>query len=253
MTEYIFDWKSNCENILKTGEYTTRNHQYTEQVVLFRYLIDRGLAQDEIYEKWSNTNSILYNKIKDDSVEINFHFWRIYRMAQKWEIKTYNKIIIYKSELDFINSMNVVRWIKEYVLTMLCIYKYYGLSWCKYDKDIKRFCYSVTYQKRERVKTIEKLSEAFNKYNICTFTVASSVPHYKINFISNVKDDVIVGQIDNPRQAPDLMGLIKCERVCPVCGKTYEYTSKNYHIDMCPECVKHERYKRNYQKRHEKT
>ena len=46
MNGYIFDWEENCKQILNGLGYTTKSHQTYEQIMLFRYLIDKGFSKD---------------------------------------------------------------------------------------------------------------------------------------------------------------------------------------------------------------
>ena len=167
MNGMIFDWADNSQNILDGKGYTTKAHQTFEQIMLFRYLLDLGYTYDEIYKKWVETNSLLIQRTADDMQERQKWFAKLLQGASKKKILTGNKIKIYQEEIDFINSMNVSLWVKQYALAMLCVYKWYGKEWCPYDDKIKVFCYSVTDIKRESRDGIPKiLSEAINEYNL---------------------------------------------------------------------------------------
>ena len=150
MNDYIFDWAENSEKILAGGGYTTKAHQTFEQIMLFAYLREKGYSKDEIFSLWIKTDSLLLQKIGDDKDQRDKYFGKLFADSTKYKIEKGNRIDIYQSEIDFINNMEVSMWIKQYVLAMLCVYKWYGKEWCVYNDKIKRFCYSCTSTKRER-------------------------------------------------------------------------------------------------------
>lgn len=242
MNGYIFDWDENSEKILNGEGYTTVGHQFMEQVALFRYLMDHGYTKDDVDKIWRNTNSILYQKTCGDVDEIERLFARIWGKAAKWKNNFKgNEIVIYQSEIDFINNMEVLPWIKQYVLTLLCVYKWWGREWCKYDKKIRTFCFSCTDVKTEREQYAVRLSECITKYNVYTTTVVGGNSHVKINISSN-NDNVAVYQISNPRYVLSAFSLIKNTKTCNNCGKIYEYSSNQCRFSICPECVRKKRY-----------
>ena len=245
MNGYIFDWDENSEKILNGEGYTTVGHQFMEQVALFRYLMDHGYTKDDVDKIWRSTNSILYQKTCGDIDEIERLFARIWGKAAKWKNNFKgNEIVIYQSEIDFINNMEVLPWIKQYVLTLLCVYKWWGREWCKYDKKIRTFCYSCTSQKKEDDAMPPKISACVNKYHPYELCVVSNLSSFKILFIGKGE---ICCRINNPREIGSIMGHIKNIKKCSVCNREYEYTSYNCRFDVCPDCIKKERYKKQYQ------
>lgn len=240
MNGMIFDWADNSQNILDGKGYTTKAHQTFEQIMLFRYLLDLGYTYDEIYKKWVETNSLLIQRTADDMQERQKWFAKLLQGASKKKILTGNKIKIYQEEIDFINSMNVSLWVKQYALAMLCVYKWYGKEWCPYDDKIKVFCYSVTDIKRESRDGIPKiLSEAINEYNLFELKFSNTYLSCKVNFQKN--NGVVIEEINNPREVIELLSLLKCEKVCKLCGKKYSYNYHTKHLDICPKCYKKQR------------
>lgn len=245
MNGYIFDWEENCEKILQTKKYTTESHQFMEQAVLFKYLYDEGKTKDEIYNIWLETESKLLEKSNGDIEDINFIFGKLWSAASHWKIVKNNSIVIYQEEIDYINSLEVFGWIKEYLLALLCIYKYYGKKWCKYDSKIKAFCFSVTSVKREREEHKSKLKECFDKYAPYSISIIDTTLSYKLNFV--VTEGHVVMEIPNPRYVPTVIKLIKNQKICEACGQPFEYTSQTIKNRLCPACKKRERYKKQYE------
>lgn len=236
MNDYVFDWAENSEKILNGEGYTTKVHQTFEQIMLFCYLREKGYNKEQIFDLWIKTDSLLLQKIGDDKDQRDKYFGKLLSDSTKYKIEKGNEIKIYQSEIDFINKMEVSMWIKQYVLTMLCIYKWYGKEWCRYDNKIKRFCYSCTSQKKENNSSNSKvLSECCNEYNpyVVRYKDASVVFKQNIENSGNV-----LSTINNPRNVLECMKLLKCEKTCIKCGRVYEYNYHNKHLSFCPKCYK---------------
>ena len=242
MTGYIFDWKENSEKILDGEGYTTHRHQFMEQTMLCRYLIDRGYNRFEIFDLWRESRPLTVQAFENDSDEVSFIFERVWEAAQYKHIKSYKEIIIYQEEIDFINSMEIFLWMKEYLLTMLCVYKYFGTPWCRYGSKLRAFCFSVTSQKRERQESMKHIKRCLKEYSPYTISMAGTSLSFKFNFVRG--SGVEAGRIKNPRYAQDLFGLLRCEKRCERCGATFEYTHRTIKKKICPVCYKIEREKK---------
>ena len=233
MNDYIFDWAENSEKILAGGGYTTKAHQTFEQIMLFAYLREKGYSKDEIFSLWIKANSLLLQKIGDDKDQRDKYFGKLFADSTKYKIEKGNRIDIYQSEIDFINNMEVSMWIKQYVLAMLCIYKWYGKEWCVYNDKIKRFCYSCTDAKREKEKYIIGISNMLNEYNC--YKIRHMGGSIVFKFIYLEKDNNIIS-ISNPRDINKIFKYLKCEKVCYCCGKTFIYNYKTIKAINCREC-----------------
>lgn len=236
MNGYIFDWEENCKQILNGLGYTTKSHQTYEQIMLFRYLIDKGFSKDQIESLWVKTNSLIVQKTEGDIQERNRWFGRILEAVSKKKIEAGNTIKIYKEEIDFINGIIVSKWIKQYILAMLCVYKYCGKEWCKYDNKIKRFCYSITDTKKERESNSLMLSRVIGKYNLYEINQCFNTVSFKMNIKTDNKKLLL--SLSNPREIEKILPFIKNEKVCAECGEVFEYNNHNSHLNICPKCYK---------------
>ena len=244
MNEHIFDWVENSAKVLKTKQYSTFHSRFREQVALVRYLLDQGLQKEEIYEKWKETNphEIQY---ADDEQEKKEVFGRVWRKAKKWHNRFYSPITIYQEEIDFINSMSVILWIKQYILAMLCVYKYYHEAWCCYTNRIKCFCYSQTYVQNEREEYTLKMCECLKSYRPYTTVIHDSNVAFKMNFAQMMGTPLIT--LHNPAYVQDAFQYLKDSRICSKCGKAFEVNSAKLRRDMCEECYRKERARKQYE------
>ena len=244
MSEFIFDWGENCEKILNGEGYTTSKNQNMEQVALFRYLMDKNYDKEEIFEIWEETGGNILRGVKEDSEEKQFIFEKLFNKALKWTMPPSNPIYIYQEEIDIINSMIVLRWIKEYLLTLLCVYKYYNSEWCQYNDKLRRFCFSVNSQRREWSSLGAKLSDCVKKYKPYDMFIKNGTLMLKMNITKS--DGEVVETIPNPSHVQELFHLIKCEKVCKDCGKTFSYSSYTVNSEVCASCEKKRLYKLQY-------
>lgn len=243
MNDYIFDWAENSEKILAGGGYTTKVHQTFEQIMLFAYLREKGYSKDEIFSLWIKTNSLLLQKIGDDKDQRDKYFGKLFADSTKYKIEKGNRIDIYQSEIDFINNMEVSMWIKQYVLAMLCIYKWYGKEWCVYNDKIKRFCYSCTDVKNEKSEVFASLlSKCLDKYKPYSLRCLNGKIVYKFETII-IGHDEMVFTISNPRMIINVLSCIKCEKICEICNKKFQYNSHNKHLNICRDCYNKKRLK----------
>ena len=251
MNDYIFDWAENSEKILAGGGYTTKVHQTFEQIMLFAYLREKGYSKDEIFDLWVKTDSLLLQKIGDDKDQRDKYFGKLFADSTKYKIEKGNRIDIYQSEIDFINNMEVSMWIKQYVLAMLCVYKWYGKEWCVYNDKIKRFCYSCTDVKNERDRHIRMLYNCILKYKPYYVNSRNNFSSIKVLFLDNSGECF---QMSSPRDICNFFYLLKNESVCSICGKTYEYNFHNVGLHLCDNCYKKERIKKQnlYKKQHQR-
>lgn len=243
MNDYIFDWAENSEKILAGGGYTTKVHQTFEQIMLFAYLRERGYSKDEIFSLWIETDSLLLQKIGDDKDQRDKYFGKLFADSTKYKIEKGNRIDIYQSEIDFINNMEVSMWIKQYVLAMLCIYKWYGKEWCVYNDKIKRFCYSCTSIGREKERETKNLSDCLKKYSPYIINGRNNFLSFKILI---GKDKQGVFSLSNPRHVQELFHLLSNIKQCKMCLNLFEYDKFGIHSQFCPECRKANRYKKQY-------
>ena len=246
MNDFIFDWAENSEKILNGEGYTTKVHQTFEQIMLFCYLREKGCNKEQIFDLWIKTDSLLLQKISDDKDQRDKYFGKLLSDSTKYKIEKGNEIKIYQSEIDFINTMEVSMWIKQYVLTMLCIYKWYGKEWCIYNDKIKRFCYSCTSLKREFESSAEILFRALNQYHPYIVNTRNQNSVFKILCENKSLEQNPIIIIKEPRKIFNILNLLKSEKKCKICGEVFNYDHHTKHLDICHKCWKK---KRNSEKR----
>ena len=238
MNEQIFDWGENSEKILRGEGYTTFHSRFREQVALVRYLLDRNHEEEEIYGIWKNTNpeTILYADTEEEKREV---YKRVRVAARKWQNRFYSSVMVYKEEMDYINQMDEPLWVKQYVLCMLVVYKYYQQTYCQYTNRIKCFCYSKTNVKFERSQYTLTLCDCIKNYRVYDTVIHDSNVAFKVNFAQSLGTPL--ARIKSPAYVEELYKWLKDSRVCTCCGKSFECSSKSLRRMLCDECYRKER------------
>lgn len=244
MQQYIFNWIKNSENILTGKGYTTYRNQNMEQIALFSYLLKEGYTKEEIYEIWVDSSSLSVIKTEGDEEQRMMIFNYLFTKAQKFVIPSTNSINIYQEEIDFINSMLVFKWIKEYILVLLCIYKFYNTEYCIFNNKLRRFCFSMTSQRREWSSSGEKLSDCVTRYHPYSIISKKENLYLKMNFCR--QEGKLIKTLSSPEEATQLYYLIKCEKKCKDCGRIFNYSSYTINSEVCAECAKKRLHKLQY-------
>ena len=136
------DKTRNCEMMLVTKQYQTEIYKNKEDVWLIYYLkkkyengiMDKKKCHDIILTQWIEIFLTRFEDPTDTDVEFaEVHFDSIYRNLGYVDLnKKYKKIVIYKEEIDYINSLPVSYWLRQFILLLLghtktinsCIYEY---------------------------------------------------------------------------------------------------------------------------------
>lgn len=254
MNNYIFDWDRNSQRILETNKYTTYHKQDREGIALIQYLSNqKKYNKEDIYSVWKDISG---SKIEflDDSEKRKI-FDRFFKTSLTWKFKKGKSFAIYQEELDYLNSLIIPMWAKEYLLALLCVYKYYNDKWCVYTKDIKCFCHSRTKEGRSRPERELYLHNLFTRYNLYDLSMLyinnKEVLSIKVNYAKG--EGKVIAVLETPNEVSTLFKMLKCEKKCKICGGIFSYTVRSFTQELCPICYKKERNRKkylNYKTRH---
>lgn len=250
MTGYIFDWAENSEKILRTGQYTTQRFQRSEAIALTRYLRDKGKTYEEILEIWYGIPSMYTNQINGDEDRKRRFFNRIWSKSETWKNREKDTIVIYKEELDAINSILTFAWVKEYLIALLAVYKFNGTPWSLYDGRIRAFCFSLTRIQRERPANAATIQQVLKDYAPYEVRMASKCCLFRMNIFQEKGTPALI--LRSPRDLEGIIAsVVKNKKKCSKCGKEFTYTSQTIRKELCPDCYRQYRYdlQNSYKKR----
>lgn len=236
MTDYIFNFAENNKYLEEHKECTTKKHQRFELLVYIKGLILQKINKEQIFERVININCWIFKGTKDED-ELKYIFDKIYEQAVNWEIPISGKdIVIYQEEIDYINQLDCLMWLKQYIFALLCIYKYYGNKWCSFNKYLRSFAFSCTHYKIERDHHKYCIQILLQKEKLYDFSDYNGELKLKVNFAT--QEGVSLITFSSPREVEKYLYLLKNEKSCINCGAVYEFTSRNWRVGLCPLCYK---------------
>ena len=252
----------NCERMLATGQYQTQQYQNKEDWWLVKYLKLKyekdGLSEKELREaiksRWEPIYNTRFDKesVHDYKLYINKHFNEIYNRGKNIVLgKKFNKIIIYQSELDYINSLPAPKWFREFLFLFLGHCKATGNYTYDYapTKEYMRYLSLKTKNRDAITMTIYNKLKEFNIWDQITVVTKSKGRYFepeddedvKFNFTFPIskKGKVAIEferQIDLIQRLDLITNLYKCE----ICGKEFEINNRTQRR-ICDECWKNSR------------
>lgn len=244
---YIFDWEENSEKIFETGRYTTRRTQFIEHVAFFKYLMNQGKTDTEIFAIWLGTDSKILQKIGYNTKEANKAFRKIIRQAKEWKPDEYiSPIKIYAEEIEILNQTIAPPWLKNYMLAILCFYKFYGKEWVKFKQEIRQtlFYYVGLKEHRERPEQTILIREFLKKTNFYEMRMMNESLVLRVNYAR--QDGEVVAEIKNPSHVEEIHDILKYEKVCKICGQPFAYNTFSICNEICPDCYKRQRHQKQY-------
>lgn len=245
----------NCERILLTHKYQTKNHKDLEEIWLIKYLRTQKKSKNNIYQIWLNLYLHKTSKEKDDSNPRS-------KFNIKWELSSnavfHNDAIIKigKNQLDFINSQEMPEWVKRYMLIVIAYFQ------------ITKIPYFSTLPVKELVNLTKTTMRPGSVNNMleqklleCGFLVRKEInTTYDYGFetnhlglISNIEynqknthsvleinilpQEEIAIECSTILDIPKYFSLITMYKVCEKCGRKFKYNSKTKR-NICLKCWK---------------
>ena len=253
--EYMLE-NGKCEKTPAPG-----SHTYYEQDVLYiKYLQLIGHDREQIFEEWKKM--FPYNTSNDEYNDIIFS--KLYKKASSYRQKNRYDVVIYQSELDFINKQCVRRWMKEAYLIMLVKYKRDVANgngryqYMPYTKILRN-----TSLKNPRPNNIAALTDFFEKIGFMHLEYEEpDVPQeYAFrNWHDDELDDLdykeeyycfsllqpqggdIAFVVHYMGEQSKIIKHVSDESECQLCGKSFILSQTGYNArPICPECFQKQR------------
>lgn len=251
----------NSERLLSTGCYQIKNSKSIEDVWLMKYLRDKGFSEDEIYETWKRIYLTKYPFYNDWDLE-DWIFPRLWKRSLRIYFQQFEKITIFQEEIDFINNAEVLMRFKEFVLVLLAYAKAMGYTkimvsdgtkgyLSNLKRDITPYLKSGRRQQGsdEFIKCQEVGLLEFHKGGAFSNDEKSGFAYYSIPFMKT--EGVVAYEFDTIADIQQAFASLKCEAVCPKCGKVFELHPRTQR-KICLECWKAERNQKFYSYLHQK-
>ena len=249
--------KVNSERMLKTGEFQTEYFHNDEMTWLISYLRNvKKLDEKDIFVKW------VPFYLKNENVTPEYardQFKSFWSSSYKYVMKDKNpEIVIWQEEIDYINSLPVAKWIRQYMFILILhvrttgneLYDYLPLG--DYRKFLSTTNEHVSEMKDTLMKVLRQydfvkdveieehhdILETFDEYgNPCGVEYDVVIKNNRLQIKSPICK--YGGEIGY-KYKTILDGLkdlqeIKDTYICPECGKEFVFNNKTQTC-ICDEC-----------------
>jgi len=132
----IVDWARNCETIWNTKRLSTDTPEdirqlFKQELIYLRYLVDvRKYTKEECRSEWEQLANGSASMCLADPEDLSRGFAHTWSKAASFNIDPYHydrplqPIQIFQSEINFINSLPVPLWARQYWCALLVYYKF---------------------------------------------------------------------------------------------------------------------------------
>ncbi len=254
----ILDWNAQCYKIhttrkLDRSDPSDNKSIFSQETHYIKFLLMREIPYRDIYYHWTRIKNGMAAAFKDDPELQVATFGRIYKAAENISEKSfkhhYATIRIYKSEVDFLNSIKAPIWVKQYWMAMLVYWKFASqhtknvvvdstlCNWAMRHTQVKDTRYGLYQDKIAQYNRLESgyvINTGIIKRKNCRV--------YWFDWVGDRSDEefVEIKNLDNCKKALKLISANV--QICSLCGKQFKASSRQ-RTTLCPECYKKERRK----------
>ena len=245
----IYDWYENSERIIQNNAYSSKNQLLKEQIYLVKYLTEQGLTDDEVFDVWMQIPS-KYIEAFSNKRELREWFDKhIVTTAHAIkDLKPSNGIAICKSEIDYIDSLDVEVYFKKFLLALLAYSRLGIRKYVKWDRFIRSDLLKMAGLSRVRESTIAQMAQWNRKYLLYDTTPVVFHNKQHIELLNNILLHYDTGNVEAAEyrlpSVEDISILFdklhERIKICTKCGQGF-YVSSKSQTELCPECYKKQR------------
>lgn len=248
----------NSQRMIQTGQYQIKQSKGCEDIWLIAFLKSEGRSEEEIKSIWRPVYATRHGEEGDEYIESVFLSYC--DTASAWRLFMGKPIVFFREEIEKINATNLLPWIKEYALMTLGYFKCLG----KTKQPLELFPGAAL----RRMTSCKRVQENINEISRCCraglLNISQSITMSRytneehewrtvsVLFSRDCGEEVF--RAETLLDVPKAFDLLKNEKVCSLCGKTFEVGSKTKR-DVCYDCWRAKRALRpqNIRTRHEKA
>ena len=243
--------------MLKTGQYQTKEYQNKEDWWLVKYLKDKYKnlpdyeAMPLIREKWGEIYRTRFIDPKEADIHINSHFRKIYENTNNIALgRSLKKIIIYESELAYINALPMPKWFREFILLFLGHCKTTGVYGYEYA-PVKEYIKYLTLKTRNRDAITSTIYNKMRELGLWkSFTIKKTYQglcgveededvQFDFSFPVAKKGNVAF-EFGTMFELIDNLSIVNDKYKCDICGKEFVFGNRTQRT-VCEECYKKHR------------
>lgn len=255
----IVDWYNNCKKIHRSKLINLsgqdKRHKIKQEIVYLAFLRDHlHFNNQRIFKEWKKIKNGVAALFATDTEQQLIEFYHLYKKSssEKYTKLNYSRpldpINIYEEEINFLNSLEVPLWVKQYWLSLLFYYKFacqsshrVQISSSLNNWAINNCTAIIDERYSDKQDLIAKYKIKIKK-PIINYLPKTSQEHYncyEMSFLQN--NGRVLGKYKNINQINDAIKLLKeTLYICPKCGCKFIKSSRSK-TDLCPECYKTKR------------
>ena len=253
------DKKYNCEMMLKTGQYQTKEYQNKEDWWFVKYLKDKYKnlpdyeAMPLIREKWGEIYRTRFLDPIEADLYINSHFRKIYENTNNIVLgRSLKRITIYKEELDYINSLPMPKWFREFIFLFLGHCKTTGVYGYEYA-PVKDYIKYLTLKTRNRDAITSTIYNKMRELGLWkSFTIKKTYQglcgveedeDIQFDFaFPVVKSGTVVCECGTMFELINNLDIVTDKYKCDICGEEFVFGNRTQRT-ICEKCHKQKRRK----------
>ena len=232
--EFMVNGVLNSQRLLCTKEYQlSKNHLFIEDKWLVSYLYQSGIPREIALRYWKEIYTKRWGNVFTDS-ELDYRF-------SEWWGKTVPffegyPIVIYWEEIMDINRAALLPWERQFMILLLGYFKFMG--WAEQKIDYIPIGKLMKWTEKGRRREAEDMKMFSDPESAGVLQVNKKSA--SVSFPIMRKEGHVAAVLRTSMDLPVLLGLVRNEKQCPVCGEIFETNGHNK-TDLCPNCWKSHR------------
>ena len=240
---------TNSERMFETGKLQltgTKLERAQEDLWFVAWLRNvKKFSREECYRRWLPFYLQIVGGEEDGLAESTFN--KRWNAASEWGFEVQNNFYIFQEELDAINSTVVDRWIKESALLLLGYKRAYKIKKLDMESIPYKGVFTATSLGRRRDSNSSETA-VFLSSGLCSYEVKERVDSkdgskfdtFYITLNYERKNGTPILETNTLFDVISLFSKVECKKVCPLCGKSFEYHSKTKR-EICENCWREKR------------
>ena len=245
----IYDRYATSEKILEDRTYTSRNQLLKEQIYLVKYLLDKGESEDGIFTLWQTIPSKYIEAFEDQRELRKWFDEHIVHVAYTIkELKPSYGIAICKSEVEYIDKLNVDVYFKKFLLLLLAYSRLGVRKYVKWDRYIRSDLLKQAGVPQIRDRIVGQMARWNKQYLLYDTTPVIFHNKQHIELLNNILLHYDIGDVNKAEYKFSSIESVTIlfsmfhnpVKICKCCGKEFTVNSKTQ-TDLCPDCYHNKR------------
>ena len=247
----ILDWSRHCYKIHQTRKLSRDDPSdnksiFSQEAHYIKFLSLKGLPYRDIYFQWAKIKNGMASVFKDEPEQMAATFARVYKtslnIADKVFKQHYSPVHLYKSEIQFLNSIKAPVWVRQYWTAMLIYWKFAS----QHSKNVvinATLCNWAMRQTSLKDNYFGHHQDEIAQYNCVDgkYVLSTGIAKrknsrtYWFEWLKDCSDEKAL-EIKNLDSVKKSLKIITGNKlICPECGREFTRSAKSK-TNLCPTC-----------------